>query len=665
MTVLAREYRSTREASEPSTLTGFDRWCDSLIRRRGTGNILSALEQQADAILKLSETIKPLSNAQLEQSVIETRQAIRCGRAGGSIKQLLRSDVINHAFAQVAEWASRTLGTRPYQVQLMGALALHYGYATQMFTGEGKTLTAGVSACVAAWNGRPCHVITSNDYLAARDAELMAPLFGACGLTVTAVTGEMDDQQRRHAYAADIVYATSKELLADYLRDQMRRKNINAPDRRIIQALKNGESEQTVMRGLDTAIVDEADSVLVDDALTPLIISAPGENRLLKEASTAAHTIVMQLQAGVHYIVEPIFKEARLTTLGENFVDTIAENLPPLWRGKDRRLNILRQALLAREFYQRDRQYIIDEDGCIVIVDEKTGRSMPGRSWSYGLHQAIEAKEGVELSDPTETHTKLSFQRFFRRYRKLSGMSGTLQGLEKELWNIYRLRTLKIPSRLPSQRQYYPDRFFKTQQQKWQAVVATVQKIHASGQPVLVGTRSILDTDLLFELLQQHAIKPQVLNAHHHAQEAQIIARAGERGMVTIATNMAGRGTDIKITKAVEALGGLYVIATERHESSRVDYQLFGRSARQGQPGAAQAFLSLEDELFRQVKGSLLLKLANRLVSSKQNRPTEWVLRLFVHGLQRYMENQYSRDRYAMLQLEKSTEEMLSFVGDG
>lgn len=664
MSHLASEYRATLDAREPQTLEGFDRWCDTHIRRRQRGNVVNRLRQQATAIESLSADLLSATDAELTALIAASKQQARRGGWRGESANSPRGSLTERAFAQIGELAFRTLGKRPYQVQMMGALALHYGYASQMYTGEGKTLTASLAACFAAWNGRPCHVVTSNDYLAARDAELMAPLYEGCGLRVAAVVADMDDEQRRQAYLCDVVYATSKELLADYLRDQMRRNNINTPDRRLIKSLASGAPEAMVMRGLDTAIVDEADSVLVDDALTPLIISAPGENHLLKEASTAAHIIVNQLQEGVHYIVEPVFRDVRLTDAGELFVDEISDDLPPVWRGKDRRLNILRQALIAKEFYQRDRHYIIDDEE-IIIVDEKTGRSMPGRSWSYGLHQAVEAKEGVPLSDPTETHVKLSFQRFFRRYRKLAGMSGTLQGLEHELWSIYRLRTVTIPPRRDNRRQRLPDRYFLQQTAKWQAIVELVQQVHSRAQPVLVGTRSILESEHLAALLREAGVSCQVLNAHHHAREAAIIARAGEAGMVTIATNMAGRGTDIHISDDVEALGGLYVIASERHESNRVDHQLFGRCARQGQPGVARAFVSLEDELFRTAKDSVLLAVARRIVRNQNTAVAHWAMALLVKLTQHYREKTFSSERLQMLQLEQSTEDMLSFVNAG
>lgn len=649
---LAQEYRSTQCNREPETLTGLDSAVNRLKGRWLRLGISKQLQRDSQAIAAQIQVLRGINQTQFLAQLGRARQGIRLGR--NDIPTLAA------AYAVVCLLAERYLQMTPYTVQVLGAVALHRGYAAQLLPGEGKTLTAALTACVAGWRGQPVHVITSNDYLARRDAQLMQPLYRAAGLSVADIDGELDDPRRQQAYRADVVYATSKELLADYLRDQMRRDGHADPSRQLIKRLTDLQPPaMQVMRGLATAIVDEADSVLVDDATTPLIISVPGENRLLKDASLAARDIVNRLHCNLHYHVDQRFHDVRLTEVGERFVESITQHLPPVWRGKSRRVDLLRQALLAKEMYRLDCQYII-QDQQVIIIDEKTGRAMPGRSWSYGLHQAVEAKENLPLTDPTETHAKLSFQRFFRRYQHLSGMSGTLQGIERELWQIYHLRCVIIPSRCINQRRVVRDRLFVSQQQKWQATLDEIIQLHKTQRPILVGTRSIVESQQLSSALQEQNIVHQVLNAHLLAEEAKIVAQAGALGNITIATNMAGRGTDILIDEVVAGLGGLHVIATERHESSRVDWQLFGRCGRQGQPGSAQALISLEDELF--IKG--LPKWAFYLLEKYFGMP--WVdvsLRTLRVWLQWSAQTKAARIRGELLENEVGLEDVFGGMG--
>jgi preprotein translocase subunit SecA len=349
---------------------------------------------------------------------------------------------------------------------------------------------------------------------------------------------------------------------------------------------------------LHTAIVDEADSVLVDEAVTPLIISASHKNDSLREAAQRAREMIGGLQPETDYRANARYKEIELTKTGLQKLVEQAAHLPGLWRGHDRRLELVVQALVAREFFHRDKQYIVEDDK-VVIVDEFTGRPMPQRTWQAGIHQAVEAKEGLSVSDPMETVARLSFQRFFRCFHKLSGMTGTAREAARELWQIYGLPVIAIPPNRPCVRAQWPDRFFLTETAKWEAMVDEIERLHATGRPLLIGTRSVQTSEHLWRLLTARGLEPKVLNATRLQEEAATIAVAGERGRITIATNMAGRGTDIKLGRGVAPLGGLHVIASERHESGRVDRQLFGRSGRQGDPGSAQAFVSLDDELIR------------------------------------------------------------------
>jgi preprotein translocase subunit SecA len=515
-------------------------------------------------------------------------------RSGG-----LAGPVLEEALAAIREAARRALGLHPFPVQLAGALALWHGRLAEMATGEGKTLTAGLAAVLRAWAGPGVHVITVNDYLAERDADRLRPLFEWCGVKSACVLGPMEAAERRAAYAAGVTYATAKEVLADFLRDRLRLGPLEDPTRRLVRewvrpALRDRLA--TVQRGLAAAIVDEADSVLIDEAVTPLILSTRHPNPALLEACRQAAALAAGWRAGREFTVEARYREIRLTPAGEALLARQARDLPPLWRGRERSRELLVQALEAREFYRRDHQFLV-ENGRLVIVDEFTGRPMPLRTWREGMHQAVEAKEGLELSNPAETSARLSFQRFFRLYRHLAGMTGTAWEAAPELWRVYRLKTVRIPTHRPCRRVVEPPRFFATAAAKWDAVVEEIAACHARGRPVLAGTRHVAASEELAARLAARGVPCELLNANRLREEALIVAMAGQPGRVTIATNMAGRGTDIRLGDGVAGLGGLHVIATEWHASGRIDRQLFGRGARQGDPGGARAYASCEDEL--------------------------------------------------------------------
>lgn len=589
------DYRRSDYRVPPRPLQGVDAFVNGLIGRlRRSGEVLDSFKRDAAAIVGQEGEWLAMSDAVLQRRILELRERFR--RAGRNC-----DPIIVPALAAIREAAHRKLGLRPFPVQLMGALALHKGHLMEMATGEGKTLTAGLAAILAGWTKRPCHVVTVNDYLVQRDAEWLEPLYHFCGIRVGFVVFWMGQPERAKNYACDVTYVTSKELLADFLRDRLQLGKMQNPTRRLIRRMlapQLAAQDGLVLRGLHTAIVDEADSVLIDEAVAPLIIAANRENQSLREAARLAQEMIDVLKAGTDYRSNPRYKEIELTRTGLQKMVEQASHLPGFWKGHDRRLELVIQALVAREFYHRDQQYII-EDNKLVIVDEFTGRPMPQRSWRGGMHQAVEAKEGLPITDPAETIARLSFQRFFRCFHKLSGMTGTAREAAAEIWQIYGLSTVVIPPNLPCIRQQWPDRFFPDAQSKWQAILAEVEKIHATGRPVLVGTRSVLASERLGRALEARGLEAKILNAIRLKEEAEIVALAGELGRITIATNMAGRGTDIKLGKGVAALGGLHVIGTEWHESGRVDRQLFGRAARQGDPGSAQAFASAEDELLQ------------------------------------------------------------------
>jgi preprotein translocase subunit SecA len=590
----SQDYRAIQHRVPKRPLKGLDATVNSCIGsyRRRPG-VLHELKREAEAVDRMAPECGQLSDFELQQRLLEYRRIYR--RAGK-----IPPTALTCALALIREAADRSLSLRPFVVQIMGALALHKGYLAEMATGEGKTLTAGLAAVLAGWCKRPCHIVTVNDYLVQRDAEWLRPLYTFCGVTVGFVTAEMTPDERGKGYSADVTYTTSKELLADFLRDQLRLGSLKDPTRRLIRELLSplNAARGLVLRGLHTAIIDEADSLLIDEAVTPLIISSARRNESLLEATRTAKRIANNLHPETDYTINTRYREIELTSAGRVKLQEACSVLPGFWRGSDRRLELLKQALVAREFFLRDKQYIL-ENAKVVIVDEFTGRPMPQRTWREGLHQAIEAKEGLTISDPSETIARMSFQKFFRHFHRLSGMTGTSREAARELWQTYGLATVRIPTNRPCVRKHLPDRIFRDAESKWAAVVAEIKRIHQTGRPILVGTRSVFASENLARLLTGEGLEFRVLNAVRLKEEASIVALAGEHGRITIATNMAGRGTDIKLGTGVAALGGLHVMMTERHESRRVDRQLFGRAARQGDPGSAQAFVSAEDDLLR------------------------------------------------------------------
>ncbi len=658
MILPARDYQATHIKVPPNLHTGLDRIVHSAVGRyRSRSSVIDDLLNEAEQIIDRSLEICYVPEGKLREQLTQIQECFR-RQSRGYEKHL------PEALAIMTEISDRILGLRPNPVQIVGAMALYQGYLAEMATGEGKSLTACFPAVLAAWTGRPCHIITVNDYLSERDAHAFRQFYAFCGVSVGWVSGEMGSEERRANYEKGVVYTTSKEILADFLRDRLKLGPCHQPSRRMIRYLLQPRSrarEGLVMRGLDTTIVDEVDSVLIDEAVTPLIISHPQKNDDLIEACLIAQEIAETLTAPEDYHADLKYREIALTTSGRKRAEARSALLPGFWYGTARREELIIQALTAREFYHRDKQYVVSEDK-VIIVDEFTGRLMPNRTWKHGLHQAVEAREGLELSDPSETLARLSFQRFFRFFRKLSGMTGTARDSAAEFWHIYGLPVLSIPTHRPCIRKQLEDRIFSCREDKWGAVVDEIIQWHETGRPVLVGTRSVMESERLAAQLVNRVSTLSVLNAVKHREEAEIVVRAGKQGMITIATNMAGRGTDIKLGRGVAALGGLHVIVTERHESRRIDRQLIGRCARQGDPGSARAFISMEDELIQRFVPYPVRRILSAAVE-KKSRGAHHIAEKTLLYAQSAAQRLAFLQRRGVLHMDTWLEDVLSFTG--
>jgi len=531
-------------------------------------------------------------------------------RRSEPLRQRLRMEgftipLVGEAFALIREASSRIMGMRHFDCQLMGGYAILKGLLAEMETGEGKTLVATLPAATAALAGIPVHVITVNDYLTDRDAGLMGNLYRFFGLTVGCVIHDKTPPQRRAAYSCDITYCTNKEVVFDYLRDRITLGD-SAGELELHAehlARRDGRSERLLLRGLHFAIVDEADSVLVDEARTPLIISrtesSVDEERSMRQALDLAKNLVEKEHYTIHYEADQGLRAVLVTDRGREEIKTLTEPMGTVWQSPIRREELIRKALTALYLYRRDEHYLVQE-GKIQIIDEFTGRVMPDRSWEGGLHQLIEIKEGCEVTGQRETVARISYQRFFRRYMKLSGMTGTAREVRRELWSTYGLPVVPVPTNRPLKRRIVPDEVFRTLDEKYDRVAERVAQLHRQDVPVLLGTRTVAASEHVSRLLEARGIPHQVLNAKQDREEANIVAQAGEPGRVTIATNMAGRGTDIILAPNLAERGGLHVVMTERHEAGRIDRQLAGRCGRQGDPGTCEVFISLEDPLIRE-----------------------------------------------------------------
>ncbi len=495
------------------------------------------------------------------------------------------------------EAVRRTMHLTPHLEQIAGGLAMVDGTIIEMATGEGKTITATIPAMFAGWRGRGCHVVTVNDYLSSRDAQWMGTIYNMCGVTVGSVVHETTPDERKVAYAADVTYASSKELAADFLRDCLAVRHTPALVPTLIETIVDGgnQVDRILQRGLSHVIVDEADSVLIDEAVTPLIISSQG-GRVEASLYQQAAKLARQLHLEVDYTINERYREVNMTDGGLTRLDELCEGLRGVWQGRRRREELVTQAITAKELYEVGSQYVIDDEK-VVIVDEFTGRLMPDRSWRDGLHQAVEAKEGLEIQSSKDTVARISFQRFFRSYDHLSGMTGTAQESISEFWRVYETPVVVIPSHKPCIRKQFSDLCYDTKDEKLAAVVEEIIEVADAGRPLLVGVRSVEESEQLSRDLQRLGRAHELLNATKHEEEARIIQGAGASSHITIATNMAGRGTDIKLGVGVATKGGMHVIITEKHEAARIDRQFFGRAGRQGDAGSARAFICKEDEV--------------------------------------------------------------------
>ncbi len=547
--------------------------------------ILKKLNPIVDQINELEPQMQELSDEQIPQKTLEFKERVQKGET--------LDDILPSAFALVREASVRTLGLRHFDVQLIGGLALHNGSIAEMKTGEGKTLMSTLPAFLNALSGKGVHIVTVNDYLAERDAKWMAQIYNFLGLSVGAILHDMDDKARQEAYACDITYGTNNEFGFDYLRDNMK-----------------FDQESLAQKNLNFAIVDEVDSILIDEARTPLIISGPGEKST--HFYTQVNTLIPAFKKDIDYTIDEEAKSVSLTEDGiakgeellsvDNLYDPVNIEI----------LHHLNQGLKAHTLFKKDTDYIV-KNNQVVIVDEFTGRLMTGRRYSEGLHQALEAKENVKIENENQTLASITFQNFFRMYDKLSGMTGTAETEAPEFKKIYDLDVLVIPTHRDMIREDFPDLIYKTKKEKYEAAIKEIIRLSKKGQPVLVGTISIDVSEDMSKKLKKRGIKHNVLNAKHHKAEAEIVANAGQKGAVTISTNMAGRGTDIVLGEGVKELGGLHILGTSRHESRRIDNQLRGRSGRQGDEGTSRFYLSLEDDLLRIFGGDRIHAVMDKL----------------------------------------------------
>ncbi len=632
---------------------------------RPTQARLSRYRAQTKRIVARVDVLASFSDADLRKRAGEIRWH---AKTGVPLKRLLPE-----AYALVVSASKRTIGLEPYPVQIMGGIALFEGAVAEMQTGEGKTLTAVLPAFLRALLGLGTHVITVNDYLAKRDAEMMRPVYQQLGLTVGCILTPTETKERRHAYAQDITYGTAKEMGFDFLRDRLRtgiagqgqsQRGLFGNNSHRDPMLRDGFSsdEAPVQRGHHFALIDEVDSILIDEARTPLIIGLTQPN----DAGTVSlfrwcHRAINHLEANTDFSYEPNRRSAYLTDPGCRKVLLLAK--PNLIDSIDteRIYKHVEQALTARYGFLRDRDYVVVDDE-IRIVDESTGRIMEGRKWQNGLHQSIEAKELVPITAASGEAARITIQSLFRHYTYLSGMTGTAVQASREIRRTYGLTVSPIPTHQPCIRLGWPTRIFTNMEAKRRTIVEEIERLLNLNRAVLVGTPSVDASEALSKLLTQRGISHKILNARHHEQESQIVEKAGESGKVTVATNMAGRGTDIRLTDQLCSAGGLHVIATEMHSSARIDRQLVGRTARQGDPGTFQFFLSLEDELLRCLEPKVLERL-RRQARPKENGelPLRWAR--FFRRTQRFLEKMHYKQRKDLLKYEKHRTQIYRRMG--
>lgn len=620
----------------------------------GNKNILKKLEKETSKIIKMQEEIQRKTDEELRQQTRDLKMQVQNG--------ISLDEILVEAFATVREASKRAIGLEHFPVQLLGGIALHKGYVAEMRTGEGKTLVSTCPAYLNALTGKPVHIVTVNDYLAKRDAELMAPIYEFLGMSVGVILNQMTQAERKKAYECDVTYVTNNELGFDYLRDNL------------VKRL-----DEKVLRGLEYCIIDEADSVLIDEARTPLIIS--GQSGKSTSLYMAADFLAKKMQQG--------FLKHEFSKIDAIMGEEVEENGDFVTNEKEKRIHMteagvkkteeffhidnladpvnvdiqhhMTQALKANYLMHRDKDYIVKDEE-VLIIDEFTGRTMPGRRYSDGLHQAIEAKEGVDIQKESKTYATITFQNFFNKFVKKAGMTGTAKTEEKEFKNIYHMPVVEVPTNKPVIRKDYDDVVYCTKRKKYQAVVNAVKEANEKGQPVLVGTATIETSELLSKMLRKEKIRHNVLNAKLVEQEAEIIKDAGIHGSVTIATNMAGRGTDIQLDEEARQLGGLKIIGTERHESRRIDNQLRGRSGRQGDPGESIFYLSLEDELLRLFGSERFIKTFKEMGLEENEEIIHPMLSKTIENAQKKIENNHYGVREQLLKYDEINNEQRELI---
>ncbi len=634
----------------------------SLLSARGFRIKMLRWRRQLNQINALEETLRAEDEVTLRKRSLALRYRAMAGEK--------LSGLLPEAYALVREAGRRALSMRHYDVQIVGGIALFEGCIAEMQTGEGKTLTATLPLYLHSLVGKGAHLATVNDYLAKRDAEWMRPLFELLGLTVGIIQTPDDQGSRRKSYSASVTYGTAKEFGFDFLRDRLLLRAQNRVETEMLGQGGGGFSDsgdQVVMRGMHFCLVDEADSILIDEARTPLIIGSIEDTVRDQIVSTYrwAAECASDYEIEEHFTIDPDTKQYELTARGRQKVRAIPKGdlvrtmgLVDLYEYTERAIKVYREFLLDRQYVVRPGDKGIDE---IVIVDEFTGRLAEGRKWRDGIHQAIEAKEQIEISVPTGQAARITVQDLFLRYPHLAGMTGTAATSAGELRRIYRTPVIRVPTNRPPRRVRLPDRVFGTMLRKFEAIVEEVQQVHAENRPILIGTRSIDKSEILSKLLEEVGIQHQVLNANNVAQEAEIVAEAGGPGKVTVATNMAGRGTDVKLAAGVEANGGMHVICTELHDAARIDRQLIGRCGRQGDRGSYRQYLSLDDDI---LKSGLGPKKADRLkaVGDAVEGSVDKFARLF-RKAQRKVERKHFRDRMILLHMEKERKKMQREIG--
>jgi preprotein translocase subunit SecA len=622
-----------------------------------TGRI-ARWSQLLPKIAGLEPELQSLNDYDLRKRSLALRYRARSG------EPLAR--LLPEAYALVRESGRRTINMRHFDVQILGGIAMFHQSIVEMQTGEGKTLTATLPMYLHALAGRGCHLATVNDYLARRDAEWMKPIYEALGLSVGVIQTQMAQPQRRKAYGCDVTYGTAKEFGFDFLRDRLLLRRIREGQNDLLGGMlgqtRNEGGEQPVQGDAYFALVDEADSILIDEARTPLIISAlPTEEELLAvECYKWSSQVVHEFVEDEDYDFDHDKKTVELTRAGRQKVRTLPKPEAMDTVGMFHIYRYIERAIKVEKEFQLDRQYVV-HDGEIVIVDEFTGRLAEGRKWRDGIHQAVEAKEGVEVTVATGQAARVTVQDFFLRYERLGGMTGTASDSARELRKIYRCHVVPIPTNRPSIRQRLSDRVFGTAEAKWEAIVEEICQYHAEGRPVLIGTRSIDKSEIISRMLQAQGVEHQVLNANHIEEEADIVAGAGALSKVTVSTNMAGRGTDIKLGEGVEPLGGLHVICTEMHDSARIDRQLQGRCGRQGDPGSFRQYLALDDELLLNGLGP---KVGRKLESmGKESSGLFNAYSRLFRKAQKKVERRHFRDRRALMYFEKQRKKMQRQMG--